>query len=289
MRWFAKKNRRATPRYRYDGNNSWIRPEGSLTRPCRVLDLSRTGVRLAVTNPYSLPDIFTLLLSKNSSGGCYSACVKWRRGTEVGAEFFETHSSSVSHSTADAPRANPSSASRLTVNTPRVNSSSASRLTADAPSVNSYSTSRLIADATSTNSFSASRLTSDPHRSVKPPGEGEKSANPMSTSSLHSRAQQPDVAKQSARQAVDGISTDKAKVEGHHPLSSIGGQVDRSDQEKDSQKRLDLSRLEKKLGPDHIGLIHALKDVDPDSPHGRELASIIKGLDKTSDQQCFAA
>ena len=46
---------------------------------------------------------------------------------------------------------------------------------------------------------------------------------------------------------------------------------------------MDLSWLQKKLGPDHVPLIHALKDVDPESPQGQELASIIESLDATSD------
>ena len=39
--------------------------------------------------------------------------------------------------------------------------------------------------------------------------------------------------------------------------------------------------MEKKLGPDHVALIDALKDLDPNSPHGQELASIIESLDES--------
>jgi hypothetical protein len=246
--WFVKENRRAVPRHRYDGDNTWIRLEGSLTRRCQVLDLSRTGVRLAVTNPQSLPNTFTLILSRSSGR---PACVKWRRGTEIGAEFFKANSSSASRLTVDAPRANSSSASRLTADVPRANPSSASRLTADAL------------------------------RAVKPrEGEGRKFENLMSTLSLRTQPQQPDVAKlkADARKVVGRISSDKAKTEAHRQITDIGGQVDRADQEKNSKKRMDLSRLQKKLGPKHVALIHALKDVDPESPHGQELASIIESL-----------
>jgi hypothetical protein len=213
--WFVKENRRAASRHRYDGNNTRIGLESSLTRKCQVLDISRTGVRLTVTNAHSLTDTFTLILSGNSSGR--PARVKWRRGTEVGAEFFKADSSSVSRLTADAPRAN---------------SSSASRLTADAPTA------------------------------VKPrEGEGHKSENRMPTLSLRTQTQQPDVAKLKADER--NISADKAKTEAHRQITNIGGQVDRADQEKNSKKRMDLSRLQKKLGPKHVALIHALKDVDP--------------------------
>lgn len=95
MPWFVKKNRRAAPRHQYDGNNARVRLEGSLTRPCQV--------RLTVTNAHSLPNTFTLILSKNS-GGC-PARVKWQRGNEVGAEFFRADSSSASRLTAGAPGA----------------------------------------------------------------------------------------------------------------------------------------------------------------------------------------
>jgi hypothetical protein len=222
--WFVKENRRAAPRHRYDDNNTWIRLGGSLTRPCQVLDLSRTGVRLTVTNAHSLPNTFTLILSKNSSGR--PARVKWRRGTEVGAEFF------------------------------RANSSSASRLTADAP------------------------------RAVKPRGgEGQKSENLMSTLSSQAQVQQQDVAKlkADARRVVGSISGDKAKTEADCQITDLGEQLDRADQEKNSKKRLDLSRLQKTLGPEHVALVHALKDVDPESPHGQELASMIESLDESRD------
>ena len=233
MPWFVKENRRAVPRHRYDGDNTWIRLEGSLSRQCQVLDLSLTGVRLAVTNAQSLPNTFTLVQSSSSGR---PACVKWRRGTEVGAEFFKANSSSASRLTVDAPRANPSS---------------------------------------------ASRLTADALRAVKPrEGEGRKFENLMSTLSLRTQPQQPHVAKLKAdvRKVVGSISSDKAKTEAHRQITDIGGQVDRADQEKNSKKRMDLSRLQKKLGPKHVALIHALKDVDPESPHGQELASIIESL-----------
>jgi hypothetical protein len=66
---------------------AWIRHEGSFaTQHCRVLDVSRTGVRLEVANAYKIPDDFTLLLSKSGVG--HHAKIVWRGGTQVGAEFF---------------------------------------------------------------------------------------------------------------------------------------------------------------------------------------------------------
>jgi hypothetical protein len=157
------------------------------------------------------------MLSK-SSGGYRPARVKWRRGNEVGAEFFTADSASVSQSTADAPRA------------------------------------------------------------VKPRGV-------MSTLSLHAQAQEPHVftSEADARGLGGGISGDKAKNEAHCQMADSSARLDRTDQTKSRKKRMDLSRLQKKLGPKHIALIHALKDIDPESVHGQELASIIESLDETSD------
>jgi PilZ domain len=77
-------NRRA--RRRGYNNSAWIRLEDSFgIRRCQLLDISRTGVRLAMADPDKIPKTFILLLSKNSAG--YRARVKWRRGTQIGAEF----------------------------------------------------------------------------------------------------------------------------------------------------------------------------------------------------------
>ena len=221
MPWFVKENRRAAPRHRGENDDAWIRLEGSLVRRCQVVDLSRTGVRLTVTNADSLPNTFTLILSKNTTER--PARVKWRCGNEVGAEFFE---------------ASPSS-----------------RLTADAPRV------------------------------VKPRGGEDQKSKSLSTLLLHGPAQRPDHAKlkTDAREVVGGTSGDKAKTETRCQITDRSEGTDLADQEKNSKNRMDLSWLQKKLGPDHVPLIHALKDVDPESPQGQELASIIESLDATSD------
>jgi len=103
--------------------------------------------------------------------------------------------------------------------------------------------------------------------------------------SLHGLALQPDdpKLKTDAREVVGGISSDKAKTKANCQITDLGEQLARADQGKNSKKRMDLSLLQKRLGPDHVALIHALKDIEPESPHGRELASIIKSLDETSD------
>jgi hypothetical protein len=81
------KDRRAASRRGYN-QDAWFRAEQSLLRGCRVLDLSRTGVRLTITNPQTMPDKFTLLLSRGTSG--LPAVVKWRRHNQIGAEYSTT-------------------------------------------------------------------------------------------------------------------------------------------------------------------------------------------------------
>jgi hypothetical protein len=84
-------------------------------------------------------------------------------------------------------------------------------------------------------------------------------------------------------QVIGSISSDKGKTEGRSKTTDLNEQLDRATQKKSSKKRIDVSRLQKKLGPEHVALIRALKDVDPESLHGQELISIIQSLDQTCD------
>jgi hypothetical protein len=78
-------NRRAAPRRGCNGD-AWIRLEGSFgIWHCQLLNLSQTGVRLSIANAHKIPNTFILLLSKDSAGRL--AHVKWRRGTQIGAEY----------------------------------------------------------------------------------------------------------------------------------------------------------------------------------------------------------
>ena len=81
--------RERTPRHSVN-MVAWIRSQNSsfAPQPCRVLDVSRTGVRLEAANAYSIPENFILSFSKNDTG--HSATVKWRQGTQIGAEFSKT-------------------------------------------------------------------------------------------------------------------------------------------------------------------------------------------------------
>ena len=68
------------------GAAAYIRLGSFAARPCTVLDLSDTGVRISVDSAAGIPAEFTLLLSKNSQGR--RARVKWRRGNQIGAQFI---------------------------------------------------------------------------------------------------------------------------------------------------------------------------------------------------------
>jgi hypothetical protein len=65
--------------------NAWIRREYSGLHECRVLDLSQSGIRLTAMSAHTIPNNFVLLFAKD--GIEQPARVKWRRGTQIGAEF----------------------------------------------------------------------------------------------------------------------------------------------------------------------------------------------------------
>jgi hypothetical protein len=151
-----------------------------------------------------------------------------------------------------------------------VDSSSASQSTADAPRANSSSTSRSTADAP---------------RVLKARGaESQKSEGLTSSFSSRAQAREPHVSKlkADAREFVGSNGGDKARTVAQCQMTDPGEQSNRAVQKKSRRKRIDLSGLQKRLGPKHIALIHALKDVDPESSHGQELASIIESLDEIS-------
>ena len=60
--------------------------DGFAVRPCTVVDLSETGVQISIDAAKSVPNHFTFLASRNAAGR--RAQVKWRRGSQIGAEFL---------------------------------------------------------------------------------------------------------------------------------------------------------------------------------------------------------
>lgn len=81
------KNKRKTAR-RKAGSTGWIRQEGAFAvRQCNVINLSDDGVQIAIEATEKIPSTFTLLLSRDARSG-RRARVKWRRGTQIGAQFI---------------------------------------------------------------------------------------------------------------------------------------------------------------------------------------------------------
>jgi hypothetical protein len=81
----SSKDQRRAARVRV-GSDAWIRG-GFAVLPCKVIDLSDTGVQIRLSTPQVVPDTFTFLTSRSAGSG-RSARVKWRRGTQIGAEFL---------------------------------------------------------------------------------------------------------------------------------------------------------------------------------------------------------
>ena len=65
----------------------WIRlDDGFSVRACRLIDLSSSGVRILVDAPHDVAQRFSLLMTRNAVPG--RRCrVKWRKGSEIGADF----------------------------------------------------------------------------------------------------------------------------------------------------------------------------------------------------------
>jgi hypothetical protein len=81
------KNRRKIKR-RAMGAPGWVRLESSFAvRSCKVMDVSNCGACIVLDRSDGLTDEFTLMTSRQQSSG-RRARVKWRRGLQIGAEFF---------------------------------------------------------------------------------------------------------------------------------------------------------------------------------------------------------
>ena len=102
---------------------------------------------------------------------------------------------------------------------------------------------------------------------------------------LHAQDQQPSAAKlkADAQKVVSIIKDDKAKTRVYCEINDLGEQIGEADQRMDDNKAEALSRqvteLEKKLGPEYYALVNDLNNVDPNSPEGREIDSILAPLD----------
>jgi hypothetical protein len=106
----------------------------------------------------------------------------------------------------------------------------------------------------------------------------------ISTAPLYAQ-QQPTVAKlkADAQTVVSIIKGDKEKTQVYCEISDLGEQIGEADQKNDDHKAEALSQqaadLEKKLGPEYFALVNDLNKVDPNSPEGRAVDSILAPLD----------
>ena len=104
-------------------------------------------------------------------------------------------------------------------------------------------------------------------------------------SMLSAQAQQPDAAKlkADAQKLVSIIKGNKDKTQAYCQINELAAQIGLTDQEKDNEKAEALSRqifeLEIKLGPEYLSLVNGLKDVEPNSPQGQEIDSVLAPLE----------
>ena len=111
----------------------------------------------------------------------------------------------------------------------------------------------------------------------------------VATLLLCAQGQETNVAKlkADARKVVGTIGGDKARTQIYCQALDLSAQLDEANRKRNSKKAMDLSSkidlLQNKLGPDFVGLVHALEGIDPESPDGQELASIIDSLDEHCD------
>jgi hypothetical protein len=107
----------------------------------------------------------------------------------------------------------------------------------------------------------------------------------ISTMPLFALAARPDLAKlkAEAQNVVSIIKGDKAKTDVYCQINDLGEQIDGADQKKAEALSQQVIELEKKLGPEYSVLVNDLKNVDPNSPEGRDIDSILAPLDDSCD------
>ena len=77
---------RPCKRCRPDGHGLDAARAEAVARACRLIEWSSSGIRIMVDAPRDVADRFSLLLSRDAAPG--RRCrVKWRSGSEIGAEF----------------------------------------------------------------------------------------------------------------------------------------------------------------------------------------------------------
>jgi hypothetical protein len=97
--------------------------------------------------------------------------------------------------------------------------------------------------------------------------------------------QRPDVAKlkADAQKVVSMIKGDKAKAQVYCKINVLDEQIGEADRKNDEKKADALSKqvteLEKRLGPEYFALALDLNHINPNSPVGQEIDSMLASLD----------
>jgi hypothetical protein len=107
----------------------------------------------------------------------------------------------------------------------------------------------------------------------------------ISTAPAYMQDQQPNVAKlkADAQKVVSMIQGDKTKARVYCQINALDEQIGEADRKNDEKKAEALSKqvteLEKKLGPEYFALVVDLNNVNPNSPVGQEIDSMLASLD----------
>jgi hypothetical protein len=107
----------------------------------------------------------------------------------------------------------------------------------------------------------------------------------ISAAPAYVQDQQPNEAKlkANAQKVVSMIKGDKAKAQVYCKINALDEQIGEADRKNDGKKADALSKqvteLEKKLGPEYFALVVDLNNVNPNSPVGQEIDSMLASLD----------
>jgi hypothetical protein len=94
----------------------------------------------------------------------------------------------------------------------------------------------------------------------------------------------PKPTKADAQNVVQIITSDKAKTQTYCDLDKLYDQMQTADKKNDSKTVESLGKqadvLATKLGPEYNKMMDGMDQVDPNSNEGKELVSVLSGLDK---------
>ena len=88
------------------------------------------------------------------------------------------------------------------------------------------------------------------------------------------------VTKADAQKVINIISSDKAKIRIYCDMAKLGDQIEEAKDTKNTDelyRRMD--ELGTKLGSEYVALMDELQEVDPNSPDGQEINSMLETLD----------